>query len=706
MDIRSLISKLENIDSLNRAPVVEAEDPAAVIAKYTDKPDMPAYIDSKDGKVKYMDNNMDTGQKTPKVMPTDWIERYAPDLAAALKSQGGNQKGYGAQQKGGLFGIKGLGNFDQGTTVNTKQAGADASSTKFIADKVKQLNALVAKLGAESGGNTDPTVGKVDYSLGGGSAPGMKLKESILREFGFDLDEADAPTFAQDVAARKAAMQPGGATEKQPGMPATRDDSVARITGQAATDSATAPAAGGKDAIIKQIQAVMAELDGVEDPEALKAIASAQKAIETASKKPDAAKPSTDTTVPGKTDAKTDGRNEMDKASDAATAKGMAAKIARLKELLRKQPGLAQAPAGTGADTRMSGPATTESILAKLRALEESFLAEDDRAEVDKLWSEIQKGLEDGTISGDMAKEVDSLGAEVNKYQQANPSKDAKPVTPDVKKKPVTPGGKAGRKNAGTTAFQNWLNSKGQKVAVDGMYGNETRTAWQSLPAQIKQSPEGMDMLGVGTAYNVIPGQGPGTMSLGDKRWLDAMTKYGFDPKTGNPVAGSTATKPSATPGAAGGASAIPADASKKEPYWVNGTRYEWNMSGGGRGQAATGKWEVTATPQDALQWNSTRYRSMNKFTGPDSAYGKTATPDATGTTATKPAAPASGAPAPMSAQQRLAQQNVERAKAKAAQLAAAGQDSGTFKQGQLQPNESVVSEDNAILAMIRSIKI
>ena len=30
------------------------------------------------------------------------------------------------------------------------------------------------------------------------------------------------------------------------------------------------------------------------------------------------------------------------------------------------------------------------------------------------------------------------------------------------------------------------------------------------------------------------------------------------------------------------------------------------------------------------------------------------------------------------------------RAKAKADQLAAAGQDSGTFKQGQLQPNESV----------------
>jgi len=44
----------------------------------------------------------------------------------------------------------------------------------------------------------------------------------------------------------------------------------------------------------------------------------------------------------------------------------------------------------------------------------------------------------------------------------------------------------------------------------------------------------------------------------------------------------------------------------------------------------------------------------------------------------------------PMSAQQRLAQQNVARAKAKADQLAAAGRDEGTFVQDKLQPKESV----------------
>ena len=631
MDIRSLISKLENIDSLNRAPVVEADDPEAVIAKYTDHPELPAYIDSKDGKVKYMDNNMDTGQKSPKVMPTDWIERYAPDLAAALKAQGGNQQGYGAQQKGGLFGIKGLGNFDQGTTVNTKQAGADASSKSYKADKLKQLSDLVAKLNAEGGGNTDPTVGKVDYSLGGGSAPGMKLKESILREFGYEVDEGGITLGADGK------VDPNGHTpEKQMALNKMVGDNM--------------NAAAGKDAIIKQIQAIMAELGQPEqayasDPDVIKALGIAQKAIDAASKKPDVAKPTTDTPVPGKTDAVTPTDDK---------SKGMAAKIARLKELIRKQPGLAQAPAGTGADTRMTGPATAESILNKLRALEESFLAEDDRAEVDQLWSEIQKGLEDGTVSGNMAKEVDTLSAEVLKYQQSNPSKDAKPVTttPDIKK---PAGGGVGRKNPGTMAFQNWLNSKGKKVAVDGMYGDETQTAAHD-PA-IRKDPAFMDMLGVGTAYNVKPGQGPGTMSLGDPGWLAAMKKHGYDPKTGNPIAGSTATKPStATSGAAGGASAVPADANRKEPYWVNGTRYEATPRGG---------WEVTATPQDALQWNSTRARSMSKYTGPDSAYGKT---DATDTTAAKPAPPTDAQMAKM--------------------------------------KESVVGEDNAILAMIRSIKI
>ena len=105
MDLRSLISK---IDRLN-----EAEDPAAVIQKYTDMgksptAQMPAFIDPKDGKVKYMDagNARMGGQPEVKVMPSDWIKKYAPDLADALAAQGGNKQGYGAQDQGSFLGFK------------------------------------------------------------------------------------------------------------------------------------------------------------------------------------------------------------------------------------------------------------------------------------------------------------------------------------------------------------------------------------------------------------------------------------------------------------------------------------------------------------------------------------------------------------------------------------------------------------------------
>lgn len=74
----------------------------------------------------------------------------------------------------------------------------------------------------------------------------------------------------------------------------------------------------------------------------------------------------------------------------------------------------------------------------------------------------------------------------------------------------------------------------------------------------------------------------------------------------------------------------VPATADKKEPYWVNGTRYEYKMKGGGRGTAPTGNWEVTAEPGEKLQWNSTRNRSSSNYTGPDSQYGKTPEPATT----------------------------------------------------------------------------
>ena len=142
MNIRDLMNKLDTIN--------EAGNPDEVIAKYTDKPDLPAFIDSKDGKVKYMDRAGGEmgGAPQAKVMPTDWIKRYAPDLADAIAAKGGNASAYGKQEKKGLFGINGLGSFDQGTTVNTKQAGADATSRTVNAANLTKLNDLVSKLQA------------------------------------------------------------------------------------------------------------------------------------------------------------------------------------------------------------------------------------------------------------------------------------------------------------------------------------------------------------------------------------------------------------------------------------------------------------------------------------------------------------------------------------------------------------------------------
>jgi hypothetical protein len=172
----------------------EAEDPAAVIAKYQEmgkKPtaDMPAFIDPKDGKVKYMDNaNASMGQQPQiKTMPSDWIKRYAPDLAAALAAQGGNKAAYGAQEKGGLFGIKGLGDFDKGTSVNTAQAGADTFSAAFVKD-------IVAKI--------TPLLDKVEKKVGVVASEGLNFKSGIAKvlaeSLGYQLDEAEAdPDMAE-----------------------------------------------------------------------------------------------------------------------------------------------------------------------------------------------------------------------------------------------------------------------------------------------------------------------------------------------------------------------------------------------------------------------------------------------------------------------------------------------------------------------------
>jgi hypothetical protein len=255
MDLQKLIAKMDQLS--------EAEDPASVIAKYTEMgksptAQMPAFIDPKDGKVKYIDNaNASMGQQPQvKVMPSDWVKRYAPDLAAALAAQGGNKAAYGAQEKGGLFGIKGLGNFDQGTKVNTQQAGADATSATFIKDMVAKITPLLDKV--------EKKAGVVNYSLGGtgtggpgiklpGATEGLNFKSGIARvlaeSLGYELNEAEAdpdmaelekmfaqvadiedPTikslqdrYQKILATKKEADAPGQTATPTPGGPSSQD---------------------------------------------------------------------------------------------------------------------------------------------------------------------------------------------------------------------------------------------------------------------------------------------------------------------------------------------------------------------------------------------------------------------------------------------------------------------------------------------------
>jgi hypothetical protein len=192
MDLRALINKMDQLS--------EAEDPTAVIAKYTEmgkKPtvDMPAFIDPKDGKVKYMDQTnarMGGGEPQIKVMPSDWIKRYAPDLAAAIAAQGATGSAYGSQEKGGLFGIKGLGNFDKGTSVNTQQATGDAEHKKTIAKAKELITKIKAAISTPNTGS--PNSGSsYTGSVGNATNETLNFKGAIARQlaesFGYQLVE-------------------------------------------------------------------------------------------------------------------------------------------------------------------------------------------------------------------------------------------------------------------------------------------------------------------------------------------------------------------------------------------------------------------------------------------------------------------------------------------------------------------------------------
>lgn len=137
----------------------------------------------------------------------------------------------------------------------------------------------------------------------------------------------------------------------------------------------------------------------------------------------------------------------------------------------------------------------------------------------------------------------------------------------DQKTDPDKPKPKPGNKgaNPGTRAWQHWLNAHGAKITVDGIPGPQTDTAtkmvWEKLFANspTKAGPEKynnfeqykklgaqwnqlrdeyQEMNGVGNAYNVKPSPGTTYVWLGSPKYLEIMKKYGFDPKTGDPIPG------------------------------------------------------------------------------------------------------------------------------------------------------------------------
>ena len=189
-------------------------------------------------------------------------------------------------------------------------------------------------------------------------------------------------------------------------------------------------------------------------------------------------------------------------------------------------------------------------LLEKLRLIESQILGEalsdEEFVELQRLRAELADDPEASKLHADVDAVVTARARDLEKTGQTDPNKP--PVDP-AKKKPKY------LVNPGTRAFQHWLNSKGFKVAVDGASGPETMAARQAYfnkyvkdrpvgtPASDAMADEYFEMSGVGMAYNVKPNkndEGQYTW-LGSKRYLAAMNKYGYDPKTGNPIGGGPA---------------------------------------------------------------------------------------------------------------------------------------------------------------------
>lgn len=176
--------------------------------------------------------------------------------------------------------------------ANKTSAAAAGKADATVAAKVKELNDLVAK-------------------LGGGATPAA-VKESIdlKRQMAKMLKES----FNIDMAEEETSYDSFGTPVPKGSPQATQADAPP------AAGTAAAPAAGANAELIKQIQAVMAEInanmdENNPDPEATKALQAAQAAIDKAQAAP-APAPAANPEDPSSAGAV----NGMDKASDDAAA--------------------------------------------------------------------------------------------------------------------------------------------------------------------------------------------------------------------------------------------------------------------------------------------------------------------------------------------------------------------------------------------------
>ena len=312
--------------------------------------------------------------------------------------------------------------------------------------------------------------------------------------------------------------------------------------------------------------------------------------------------------------------------------------------------------------------------------------------------------------------------------------------TKPAEKKPAS-GIAAGPKNPGTMAIQDYLNKKyGTNLKVDGQAGNATQTAISNLKGKV-DSEEFKKIAGLGYAYNVKPGQGPGTISLGNPDFNKMMSDLGYDPKTGAPVAGAAAQpaagakgptvaaaqgqapgnplnqKPgqAAQPAANPKAAEIDAQLEKYKKYPQSNAqiiaRLEKEKAALTGGQAAQPAAPATGS-KPGLGSAPARTPVAQPAAAP-AAGGQAAQPaDKVDLSVNNPAMnPANNAPLPtpgtaptgqLSPQQILAQQQIARAREKAGKVAPDGNGSGTLQGGQV-ARESVRNEDDAILQRIRN---